>query len=1062
MPHLSPEEIVKGKIVRHSKKPNLVGVLTGQRMSGYVETAEVRWGIETKYEALAILEILDIDEDSSFETLIQRNRYDRIDLLRSLMTFEKLNGSLSNVIYSMRTAEIDFFAHQFVPVLKFVNSPLSRLLIADEVGLGKTIEAGLIWTECRARYQARRLLVVCPPTLIPKWIRELRNRFSIEAEAVDATGLNRKFEEFKTAGASKSFALVTSYHAIRPRKQERDLLAPWLRYHNTDVDFTGNDTGNIKWKARPNFYRSLLEWEGRSSFLDLVVFDEAHLMKNTATANHLVGDILSSCSQSVLALSATPLTTKTRDLYALLKLVDPDMFHEQAVFNAMMRRNFPVVRLVRELQKSQINQERCLDLLEEIPDSAARNNLRQAIAETGKIEALPENRKMDLLGKANRLNELGSFLSRTRKVELNQKIAVREAVTLDVELAKEERILYNAVLALIRQRVSEAGNRLSIFHLIAPALAMTSCLPVMAQKLRTGNYHWGDMDELTALDSVYTENSADLDFVGEDQDNFQWNRDMLPEFDFEEGDTKYKALRKHLLARTLDEKIIIFAFFKDTLRYLERRLKKDGLDSIMVSGDIKDPTERDQLLQAFETGATRVLLCSEVVAEGVDLQFCRVLVNYDLPWNPMRVEQRIGRIDRIGQKADSIVIINFNVHGTIDGSIVTQLHEKIGLFEDHVGDLGEIMGDHVNKLTQELLIDQLSQEQTEERIRQAMAAIELEKSRIAEINEESDTLLGLRSYLQDSVRSSQSLGRYIKPAEIRLFTVEFFADCYQGQDSCTLNWDTPEDDCLSLTLSFSALKEFEVYLEKHALPWPRGFNRNTRIVEMTFDPGVHEHLRRNHRKLTLVNHIHPFVGWMIKAYQSRQKTWHPASAVQIQSDSFPSGIYIYLVMRVLLKHPALSKEELIFRTINVTTQQPLDLIASEALLNDVIEDGASWSDSPGFKDYSDSFQTAVNLVTDDCSRIQEAFAEELELRINTKRSQIKTHFNRQIEIQNRRLESMEDSNRARPQDITGTRTRITNLQVRLREELQTLETDTEVAPEFKRVACGIIKVSPLS
>lgn len=1059
MPPLTTDEIIAEKVVRHTMQPQLVGVLTGRIMKALVIMAEVKWGLETKFEALQVLEALDIHEDNSFETLVAKKRYERIEFLRSLMTFEKLNGSLSNVMYSMHTAEIDFLAHQFVPVLKFVNSPLSRLLVADEVGLGKTIEAGLIWTECRARYNARRLLVVCPPTLVPKWIRELKNRFSIEAEYADADALRLKFEQFERRGPSTSFALVTSYHAIRPRRQERKLLSPWIRFHDTDVEFTGAVDEKAKWGPRPEFYKSLLEWEGKSSFLDLAVFDEAHLMKNTATANHFVGDVLSSCSQSVLALSATPLTTKTRDLYALLKLVDPDMFHEEAVFNDLSRRNIPAVRLVRELQKAVINQEKCLNLLDLIPESAARNNLRDHIQEVGDIQNLSESQKIGLLGKANRLNELGAFLSRTRKVELNVQVAIREPVTLDVYPSQEELALYNAVLAMIRQRVAEAGNNLSIFHLIAPALTMTSCLPVMAEKLRSGDYRWGDIDELATLDSIYTESSTDLAFVGEDQDSYQGVFEILPNYDFEANDSKYAKLRENLLERAPDEKIIIFAFFKQTLRYLQRRLTQDGIRCSLVTGDIKDMDERDQLLQKFQTEDTRILLCSEVIAEGVDLQFCRVLVNYDLPWNPMRVEQRIGRIDRIGQKADSIVIINFNVHGTIDGSIVTQLHAKIGLFKDNVGDLDGIMGEHVNQLTHELLANQLTPEQVEEKIRRTTEAIELEKSRIAEIDEESETLLGLRSFLQNSVTNGQSLGRYIKSSELRLFANEFFADCYEGQSACTLNWDTPQEHCLTFVFSFAALSDFEAYLSAESLAWPRGFDRMTRTVALTFDPDVHEKLRKTHKKLTLVNHLHPFVSWMIKSYQRRKKIWHPAAAVQVESDIVPSGVYIYLIMRVLIKHPALSKEELLYRVVNVEDHVSLESMVSEALINEVIERGTSWTLASGFHDYSEHLDTAFETVTQDCARIHESFLEELELRINTKRAQIKTHFERQIQTQYRRLENMITSARARPQDITGTRTRIANLEIRLQEELGLLDASTEVSPEFKRVACGIIKVN---
>ena len=130
--------------------------------------------------------------------------------------------------------------------------------------------------------------------------------------------------------------------------------------------------------------------------------------------------------------------------------------------------------------------------------------------------------------------------------------------------------------------------------------------------------------------------------------------------DYETGDSKYRVFRDHLVSNVSGEKIIVFAFFKDTVGYLARRLTSDGLKCQVLTGNIMDMDERRQILEDFENRPEiQILLCSEIAAEGIDLQFCRTIVNYDLPWNPMRVEQRIGRVDRIGQTAKSINIINF-------------------------------------------------------------------------------------------------------------------------------------------------------------------------------------------------------------------------------------------------------------------------------------------------------------------------------------------------------------------------------------------------------------------
>jgi hypothetical protein len=472
-----------------------------------------------------------------------------------------------------------------------------------------------------------------------------------------------------------------------------------------------------------------------------------------------------------------------------------------------------------------------------------------------------------------------------------------------------------------------------------------------------------------------------------------------------------------------------------------------------------EPAERDRLLQEFNSPGYRILLCSEVAAEGVDLQFCRVLVNYDLPWNPMRVEQRIGRIDRIGQQAKTIVIVNFHVRGTIDGSIYQHLHRKIGVFNETIGDLEGIVGEHVNRLTLELLSNELTPAQAEEKIRLAGEAIARERAVIAQIDEESETLLGLRSYLQNNVKQGQSLGRYIKASELRLFTIEYFHDMYSGSDSCQLNWDTPVEGCLRLTLSFRAFLDFEVYLNQQVLSWPRGFERESRSVTMTFDPAVHELLRRKHKSLILVNHLHPFVGWMNATYVNRRKVWHPASAVRVASSEFGEDIYFYLVIRVSLKHPVLSKEELLFRALALSTRRILPLDDSEALVNYAIDHGTSWVDYHNFPDCSSALESVWKLLIADCDNIHEVFDEELELRLNSKQAQLESHFRRRLEGAERRIETMRASGVQREQGIRVTQNQMKHLRERLDEERSKLDRSASVAPDFKRVACGIIKTS---
>jgi len=1059
MPDLEKSAVRLGLPVEHKHQPEKgVGILTGQVMDSVVLMVEVAWGGgKNDYEPILSLRTFEITQDNSFENLVQSGRYGQIDEFRSLMTFEKLQGELSNVMYSMRTAEIDFYAHQFVPVLKFVNSSLSRLLIADEVGLGKTIEAGLIWTECRARFKSRRLLIICPPTLVPKWIRELDNRFGIESESADAARLFDHFERFKKRPETHSFALVTSYHALRPHKKERERLQPWLNSSDS-VSRVPEDISS--WGPKLRLLHSLLEWNDREQFADLTVFDEAHLMKNTATSNHLVGEVFSAASQSVLALTATPLTTRNRDLFSLLNLVDPDMFQEESTFKLLLERNRPAVLLANEVGRNTLDLQRCRALLDEVPESTAKRNLAEEFSSISDAEPISADARVELLGKVGRLNELGTFMTRTRKIEVMQAKVVRDPVTLTVVPSPEELALYNGVLSLIRKHVTERGDALSLFHLIGPALSMTSCLPVMAKRLREGS-KWGDISDIEDLQSAYLEEDVDEDFVCEDSSILFSGLADLANYDFEAHDTKFEALKENLLKHSPNEKVIVFAFFKDTLDYLMRRLEASGISCLLVTGDVKDRQERDRLLTSFEQTRYRVLLCSEVAAEGVDLQFCRVMVNYDLPWNPMRVEQRIGRIDRIGQKSNSIVIINFHVKGTIDGSIYQHLYKNIGLFTETVGDLEGIMGDHVNKLTLELLSNQLSPEQAEQRILATAAAIAMDRQMTAEISNESDALIGLRSYFQNSVTQAQSLGRYIKPTEIRRFTDEFFEAQYTDSNACHLNWDTPAPDCLHIQFSFHALSDFEQFLSTKSLPRPSGFRWDTRVASLVFEPARHEELKRQYRSLTLVNHLHPFVAWMIQTSKNRARAWHSAAAVKLETNLVAPATYLYLIARFSIKHPSLMREELLFRVVDVDTFKPLDRETSEALVNEILMRGRTWTSTGGFPDYGEVLQDLVTNCAQDCRTLDQAFHEELELRINSKRSQIFNHFTRRIETARRRLEVMRESADTRHKGISLTESQLTNLQGRLREELHKLESEDDPAVNFKRVACGAVKISPL-
>lgn len=222
---------------------------------------------------------------AEFETLTERfskGRFVSPDWLRRTLSRLRVTGRLSEMIYSMEATDTDFLAYQFKPVLKLLNSPTDGLLIADEVGLGKTIEAGLIWTELRARFDSKRLLVICPKTLCDKWQDELKNRFGVEASIVNAEGLLRFLESAQHK--DNAFAAIASMQSLRPPKG-------WRNATENESTNGGNE--------RLRLAQLLNEAENGQALFDLLVVGEAM----QALVEHPVNTIaeLATKSKSILS-----------------------------------------------------------------------------------------------------------------------------------------------------------------------------------------------------------------------------------------------------------------------------------------------------------------------------------------------------------------------------------------------------------------------------------------------------------------------------------------------------------------------------------------------------------------------------------------------------------------------------------------------------------------------------------------------------------------------------------------------------------------------------------------
>jgi superfamily II DNA or RNA helicase len=1052
---MTPDQIIKGQTVTRTNAPGNLGVLTGRvSKMGPITMVEVDWGGHREKHNMNALSIHAAEDDGDIRTLIARGKFGSVEDFQRRITYEKLQGTLTDLFYSMSVAQMDFYPHQFKPVLRFVDSPSNRLLIADEVGLGKTIEAGLIWTECRARFQARRLLVVCPPMLCNKWADELRTRFQLQdVRIVKPEDLSDLLDQFDRIGKQLSFHAVCSYNSLRPSQVDKEHLRP-MAFDYVHQALVDKEALSPRGRLLSRIYGA----EETSPFADLIVFDEAHVMKNTATATHMVGRILSASCPAVVCLSATPIHNKSRDLFALMQMVGPDFFEDEATYNFFCIANQPVIALLNLLERPDATKNQIMALVYQLSQSHFLRD-SELFANAAKIAERYEPTatcRMELASHIEKLNIFDTYINRTRKRQMDVSGRVqRTAHKLSVRLSAQELNLYNAILGFLRQRAIYNSGEASIFHILNPALRMASCLPVMAGLLRQGR--WGDETEIREIEEAFGE----VDETDQDEDSPISNKDPsildLLDVDYEAGDSKYAVFRDHLVRNTAGEKLIVFAFFKDTVAYLARRLQFDGFKCAVLTGAIMDMEERKQILYDFENSSYhKILLCSEVAAEGIDLQFCRTIVNYDLPWNPMRVEQRIGRVDRIGQAAKSISIVNFCIEDTIDGRIFNHLHTKLQIFKNSIGDLEEIIGHEINKLARSLLTDKLTPEQEERRISDAADAIIRSQKLERELEESSEGLVAYRDYLSENIGNSQRLGRFVKPSELKLYMDDFFSQNYRGSK---LEWDHPSPQCGQLSLSSQAIFDMESFCNREHLAMPPILCSSRGSFHFTLFPDALKKHQRKHRGLALVNHMHPLIRWITSGLKATPRNLHPVARLSLASNSVPYGWYVFFVQRLTL-NGLHKREKLIHGLARLPDGKVYATEIAETLLNQALDHGEKTFATPDH-DPEPVFDELSGEMNQICGQMIQEYRVEMESKRRIKISQTEAYYNRRISAARQAVETIESRAAGHERGLALAHARLANLEKLFDQKRHELENSEDVSASHADVTAGILEVRSL-
>lgn len=1030
-----------GEWLSDTANPTQVGRFTGKtyKAGPYVMVEVQLPDGSTKHRPLHVLTRLERSSRGTIDEQLFNGRFGRIRDLQRLLTFEKLKGTLHEIIYSMEAAQVDFYAYQFKPVLKFIESPTERLLIADEVGLGKTIESMLIWLELVARRQARRLLVVCPKSLQRKWQIELRTKFMIDAQLATYEDVACAVDDVKQIGASCSCALIATYSGLRPPKDELLVL-----------DHELNFEGDVSPKTR--LLHELRQWDREEAPFDLVVFDEAHHMRNSATATFHVGEALARSAGAVLCVSATPINNKNTDLHSLLRLIDPDFFQTAGTFDALLEANRPTVQAGNALARFPVESSALVD-------AVTRMRTSRYIAESPLLkdldllvhEAIAGDRRAIARAQAivEKLNLLGAYVNRTRRVHVNEERPLREPVVLTLEYAAEERALYDAILQLVRRRCAADGRAFHVFQVLGLQLRAASCLPALVEEIRAGRL--GSVGEI--LGEAFAD---DPDAVtGELPEAALEGGELagLLQYDFEANDGKYRELRRLLLEMVPHDKVVVFSFYRATLAYLQRRLVADGIPTVTIHGD----TPNEERLHAIETvrdsESRMILLSSEVGAEGLDLQFCRVVVNYDLPWNPMRIEQRIGRIDRVGQTAKKLSVVNFKIRDTVEERLFDRLLSKLDTFSSSLGDLEEIIGREVRDLTVRLMTQQLTPEQELRLMDQTRLAIEQKILQEQALEESGDAIVSLSDYLQRQLQESRSKGRFVVPDELEDYVRDFFEREFPG---CELACGVPRAGCFTLRLSPEAHRSLVDYLGDNTSPAAHPFRQ--REVAISFRREVVMQLPvRLRPRVTFVNHLSPLVRWITSRHRCRPGAFCPVAAVDVQTDLVRPGLYAFRVERWTLTG-LLKRERLAYSVTGLHDGAALSEDTAESLVQKILREGTSWQ----YPEYPEAQLRAANGANTDLldhafKRGVEAFQGENQTACQIRTERVTSIFERRLAQDRRRLTTARESGRSERviRLIEGSIRK--NIELRDAKVAQ-LEARREVDCERAPVAAGIVRV----
>jgi len=905
----------KGTMVQLVSDASVEGAIIEIHESGVETSYDVfigSKGTQTYYET----QLIEKKSDDSFVN-IDKNTF-HAAITSALIR----NPSLSS-LYSINSAKIDFIPHQFRPVLKFIRADRPRLLIADGVGVGKTIEAGLILREMQARRNIESVLIICPRSLITeqKWENEMK-RFDQSFEPLNGESLRYCFKE-------------TEKNGVWPEKY-RKVVVPFSLFDERNVlGKKSSDVALLKMEVPPKF--------------DMVIVDEAHHIRNPKTFAYAAVKQFCDNAEAVIFLTATPVQLEYDDLYVMMNLLRPDLIINKNTFHNMAEPNEFINRAAVAIRNKNDNWE--TEALEALDHALYKTNWGQLVLSknpsaynilttllTGEIS---DDDRVKLISCVENLHTFSNIISRTRRRDIGE-FTVRKAISVTVDFTPEQKKLHDEIIKITHEILATVHCTENTKFMMTTIRRQTaSCLFGLVPLLK--DILSKHVDEI--VDDMYIEDTiADIkndSRVLHDEAIKRINYIIEYAENMSDYDPKLIRLIEIINEKQKSEKnkIMVFSTFRHTLKYIYGKLTDEGLRVGLIYGDISDE-DRRELRQRFEYDrdnpeALDILLFSEVGSEGLDYQFCDCMVNYDLPWNPMRIEQRIGRIDRNGQLSESVSIFNMVTPGTVDYDIYDRCTSRIGVFKQSIGDCEEILGSLSSDIIKIVENTTMSDEDIKIKLQQlADNKIRLVQEQI-QLEDQQKDLFGLRVPENSFKKDVEDATNYWLSPAVVLNMIRLYLKERIGNEK---EYITGEKSVKNLRLSQKSrailLTDFETCnfpKTSENKEWERILKSSESHIPVTFVP---ESAGKN-KNITLITLAHPLVKQAAMHFINCKKSVavFKATSNDIEKGKYPFIMYQWmysgekedLILKPLSSNSVVNKYLMEFLTNSEDSKQSIEI-----------------------------------------------------------------------------------------------------------------------------------------